>query len=203
MRRKREDNNPYLKYMNEKLKKQLDFLIEIDKMKSIIRRSYIADGSKREDDAEHSWHLAMCAMIFSEYMDKNTDVNKVIKLVLIHDLVELYAGDTFAFDVEGGMDKVEREQNSADKLFGILPEEQGKELRVLWDEFEECESKESKYANMIDRLQPLLLDYANKGKGIEESNITEEQLRKRNEISLNEGPEEFKEIVNYIIKQFY
>lgn len=189
--------------MNEKLKKQLDFIVEIDKMKNIFRKSYIADGTKRENDAEHSWHLAMIAIVLSEYIEEDVDLNKVIKLTLVHDLIEIYAGDTFAFDEEGNKDKLQREKNSALKLFGELPKDQGDYIKGLWEEFEAKKTKESRYANMIDTLQPLILEYANKGKGAKESNLTEAQLRKRNELSLKEGPKEFKELIEYIIKGIY
>lgn len=136
---------------SNRFKKQLDFLIEIDKVKNILRMTSIADGSRRENDAEHSWSLAMMALLFHEYMP-HTDILKVIKMVLIHDLVEIYAGDTFAFDETGYEDKEEREQLSADKIFGILESDQGQELRRLWDEFEACETEEAQYAAMLDRL---------------------------------------------------
>ncbi len=150
--------------MSDNLKSQLKFLMEIDKMKNVLRRNLIADGSRRENDAEHSWHFAMAAMIFAEYSGKDKiDINRVIKMALVHDLIEVYAGDTFAYDKEGYEDKEKREQEAADKLFNILPEEQGKEFRTLWEEFEEIKTDESKYANSIDRFMPLLLNYNTEG----------------------------------------
>ena len=126
--------------MMERFKKQLNFLIEIDQVKNILRMTSIADGSRRENDAEHSWSLAMMAVLFAEYVDDQIDLLKVIKMVLIHDLVEIHAGDTFCFDEAGMQDKEAREQASADKIFGLLEHDQGQELRQLWEEFESCEN---------------------------------------------------------------
>lgn len=187
--------------ISNRLKKQLDFIIEIDKIKNIFRMSYIADGSRRENDAEHSWHLGIMTAILSEYVEEDVDISKVLKMVLIHDLVEIYAGDTFAFDEVGYIDKLDREEKAAEDLFGILPEDQKEEFKVLWKEFEECKTREAKFGAMLDRLQPLILDYATKGKGVKESNLTAEKLYKRNEITMEEGPEEFKELVKYIIEE--
>lgn len=189
--------------MNKKLMKQLDFIIEVDKLKNIFRQSYIADTSRRENDAEHSWHLALMAVILSEYVKEDIDIKKVLKMLLIHDLVEIYAGDTFAFDETGYEDKEEREINAATELFYKLPENQGKEFMDLWLEFEKGENIEAKYAAMMDRLQPLILDYATEGKGVIESNLTRDQLLKRNEISLNDGPKEIKELVNYLLDNIF
>ena len=125
---------------NEKLRKQIEFAVEIDKMKLVLRRNLVADGSKREDDAAHSWHLAIMAMILEEYSAEKIDVNRVIKIALVHDLVEVYAGDTFAYDSKGYEDKEQRERDAADKLFGMLEGEQSTEIRALWDEFEAVET---------------------------------------------------------------
>lgn len=187
--------------INDKLKKQLDFIIEIDKVKEIIRMTYIASGSRHENDAEHSWHLAIMAFLLSEYVDDDIDITKVMKMVLVHDLVEIYAGDTFAFDEKGYEDKEERERTAAEKLFGILSEDQYKEFKGLWEEFEECQTKEAKYGAMLDRLQPLILNYAVGGGSWKEHGISAEQVYKRNEITLKEGPDEFKEIINFVVNE--
>lgn len=185
--------------IDERLKKQMDFLIEIDKVKNIFRMTYVSDKSRRENDAEHSWHLGIMAFLLSEYVKEDIDINKVIKMVLIHDLVEIYAGDTFAFDEKGHLDKYEREKESANKIFGMLPEDQGKEFKQLWEEFEECETLEAQYGAMLDRLQPLILNYATDGGSWREHNISVEQLYKRNEITLNKGPKEFKDLINFVV----
>jgi putative hydrolase of HD superfamily len=146
----------------DKLKQQMDFLVEIDKMKGVYRQSLLADGSRHEDDAEHSWHLCMYAVVLGEYAPEGTDMLRVIKMVLVHDLVEIYAGDTYLYDVEGNKTKAAREKQAADKLYSML-DEQGAELRALWEEFDECESVEAKFANGLDRLQPIMLNYLTKG----------------------------------------
>ena len=170
--------------MTDRFKKQLDFFLEIDKVKNILRMTSIADGSRRENDAEHSWSLAIMAFLFVEYVDENVDLLKVIKMVLIHDLVEIYAGDTFCFDEEGMQDKEAREQASADKISDLLETDQGQELRILWEEFEACETPEAEYAAMLDRLQPLIMNYVNEGGTWAQHEISVEQVYKRNQITL-------------------
>ena len=174
---------------NEKLRKQIEFAIEIDKMKLVLRRNLVADGSKREDDAAHSWHLAIMAMILEEYSAEKIDVNRVIKIALVHDLVEVYAGDTFAYDSKGYEDKEQRERDAADKLFGMLEGEQSTEIRALWDEFEAVETAESKYANAIDRIQPLLLNYLTNGHTWKLGNVSSAQVYKRMDIIRTATPE--------------
>lgn len=148
---------------SDKIKNQIQFVITIDEMKNILRRNLLADGSRRENDAEHSWHLAMMAMILEEYSADKVDIGKVLKIALVHDLVEVYAGDTFAYDTKGYEDKEEREIQAAEKLFGMLDPVQGAEIRALWDEFEAKSTPEAVYANAIDRLQPLILNYLTDG----------------------------------------
>lgn len=145
--------------MDEKLKSRLRFLTTIDKMKSIYRRNVIADGTKRgETDAEHSWHLALYAMTLAEYAPSGTDIDRAIKLCLTHDLVEVYAGDTFCYDAAGNADKNERETAAAQKLFSMLPLDQKEEFETLWQEFEENATNEARFANALDRMQPFLLN---------------------------------------------
>lgn len=187
--------------MTSRFKKQMDFLIEIDKVKNILRMTSIADGTRRENDAEHSWSLAVMAILFAEYMPQDLDLLKVIKMVLIHDLVEIYAGDTFAFDEAGMEDKEEREQLSADKIFGILESDQGLEYRTLWEEFEACETQEAQYAAMLDRLQPLIMNYINEGGTWAQHGITVEQVYKRNQITLEKGPKEFIDFINQVVEE--
>lgn len=141
---------------NEKLRRRLFFISEIDKMKQIMRKTLLIDGSRQENDAEHSWHLGVMAFILEEYTKEPFSMERVLKMVLIHDLVEIYAGDTFAFDKEANMQKEEREKAAADKLFILLPEGQGEELRALWEEFDRMDTPDSKYAAALDRLQPFV-----------------------------------------------
>lgn len=139
-----------------RLEQQLAFILEIDKLKSVIRQTLLCDSSRRENSAEHSWHLAMMAMLLTEYATGPVDVTRVMKMVLVHDIVEIDAGDVFAYDAAGNVGKEEREQKAAERIFGLLPEEQERELRGLWEEFEARTTVEAKYANALDRLQPLL-----------------------------------------------
>ena len=165
----------------ERLEQQLKFIVEIDKVKNIFRQTYLADGERKENDAEHSWHIALMAYLLQEYSEEPVDVPKVMLMVLIHDLVEIDAGDTYAYDSEGAKTKREREVKAAERLFGILPEDQGAYLRELWDEFEEYETADAKYAHLLDNFQPLLLNDASNGKSWEEHVVQKEQIYKRNE----------------------
>ena len=173
---------------NEKIQKQIKFAITIDEMKNIFRRNLIADGSRRENDAEHSWHLAMLAMLFEEYSAEKVNVERVLKIALVHDLIEVYAGDTFAYDAKGNEDKHAREVQAADKLFGMLDPVQGAEIRALWDEFEAMETAESRYANAIDRIQPLILNYLTDGHTWK-MGVTSAQIYKRMDIIRKATPE--------------
>lgn len=187
--------------LNSRLKQQMDFLLEIDKVKNIFRMTSVTGNERRENDAEHSWHLGIMAFLLAEYVKEDVDINKVMKMVLIHDLVEIYAGDTFAFDEKANEDKYERERESAKKIFGMLPEDQGKEFNDLWEEFEACETIEAQYGAMLDRMQPLLQNYINQGGSWTEHNITVEQIYKRNEITLKKGPKELQDIVNFVVDE--
>ena len=146
----------FISSKNIRLDQQLKFTAEIDKMTGILRRTMLIDGSRRENDAEHSWHIAVMALLFSEYAIEPVDVARAIKMCVVHDLIEIYAGDTFAYDPVGNKDKEQREQAAADKLFAMLPQEQGQEIRSLWEEFDEMKTPDAKYAACMDRLQPFL-----------------------------------------------
>lgn len=152
-----------MKKAPERLKQQINFVMEIDKLKHIYRQNLVVDGSRRENDVEHSWHLAVMAMLLQEYANEPVDLAKVIKMVLLHDLVEIDAGDTFCYDLEAGLDKEDREQQAADRLYGLLPEDQEKEFRALWEEFEAKETPEAKFAACLDRLQPFLNNFYTQG----------------------------------------
>ena len=164
-----------------RLEKQLAFILEIDKVKSIFRQNYLADGERRENDAEHSWHIALMAVLLKEYAKEDVDLLKVITMVLIHDLVEIDAGDTYAYDVEGAQTKREREVKAAERIFGILPEDQGTYFRELWDEFEAYETYDAKYAHLLDNFQPFLLNDAAGGISWVEHEVKKSQIYKRNE----------------------
>ena len=156
----------------DRLDKQLVFTAEIDKMTSILRRTMLIDKSRRENDAEHSWHIAVMALLFEEYVNEPVDIGHVIKMCVVHDLIEIYAGDTFAYDVKGNLDKAEREEKAADKLFALLPEEQGAYIRALWEEFDAMETADSKYAACLDRLQPFFHNTLTEGHTWVESGTT-------------------------------
>ncbi|MCX7774142.1 MAG: HD domain-containing protein [Clostridia bacterium] len=173
--------------ISERLKKQMQFIAEADKIKNVFRMTKIHDGSRRENDAEHSWHLALMAFLLSEHSkEADIDLLKVIKMCIIHDLVEIDAGDTFCYDAVGNMDKLEREKKAAKRLFGMLPEDQGKEMVALWEEFDAMETKEAKYAAALDRVQPVMLNYLNQGGTWLEHQITKDRVVKRNK-PIDEG----------------
>lgn len=168
---------------------QLDFIREIDKVKSIFRQTVILDGSRQENDAEHSWHLATMALILQEHSAEAVDLVKVLKMVLIHDLVEIDAGDTFAYDEVGAQDKEERERAAADRIFYLLPDDQAREVDALWTEFEVRETAEAKFAASLDRFQPLMHNYLTEGKAWRKHGITRDQVIARNRHIAEGSPE--------------
>lgn len=169
--------------------KQIQFIMELDKIKKIGRQTYLSDASRKENDAEHSWHLALMAFVLADYSNEPVDVLKTMKMVLLHDVIEIDAGDTYAYDAEANKTKRERELKAADRIFGLLPEAQKSEYRGLWDEFEAMETPESKFANMLDKVQPLLLNNASGGKSWAEHGVQISQVLKRDE-RVHEGSEE-------------
>ena len=172
-----------------RLEQQLQFIVEIDKVKQIFRQTYLADGTRKENDAEHSWHIALMAYLLQEYASEPVDVPRVMLMVLIHDLVEIDAGDTYAYDPEGAKTKAEREKKAAERIFGLLPKEQGEMLKGLWDEFEEYKTADAKYAHLLDNFQPLLLNDAFDGVSWVEHGVKKSQIYKRNERIEETSPE--------------
>lgn len=164
----------------DRLEQQLQFILEIDKVKKIMRQTPLSDASRKENDAEHSWHIALMAYLLQEYAEEPVEVSKVMLMVLIHDLVEIDAGDTYAYDEEGAKTKDERERKAAERIFGLLPEDQGEYLKALWEEFEEYETAEAKYAHLLDNFQPLLLNDATGGISWTEHQVKKSQIYKRN-----------------------
>lgn len=164
----------------ERLQQQMNFIVEVDKVKNIIRQTYLSDGRRKEDDAEHSWHLALMAVLLKEYSNEEVDLARVIPMVLIHDLVEIDAGDTYAYDNAGLATQRERETKAADRIFGMLPEDQGKWFRSLWEEFEAYETADAKFAHVLDNCQPLLLNDASGGKSWKEHSVHKNQIYTRN-----------------------
>lgn len=164
----------------DRMDRQFAFLREIDKLKTITRQTYLSDGTRKENDAEHSWHLAMLTLLLGEYANESIDPLKTMAMVLCHDLVEIYAGDTFAYDEEGKKTQAAREENAARRLYPLLPADQAARLYDLWQEFEEGETPEAKFAHAMDNLQPLMLADAAGGKGWVEHHTTLSQVLGRN-----------------------
>lgn len=173
------DETPLPDTIDARLRQQLTFLIEVDKLKTILRQSPLAADRRRENDAEHSWHLAMMVIILAEHADEPIDIGHTIKLVLIHDLVEIYAGDTPIYHPTMGADQAEREIKAAERLFGLLPEDQAAEIRALWDEFEARTTPEARFAKAMDRLEPQLLNWMARGGTWQSPGITADDVRAR------------------------
>lgn len=173
------DIEKFLPGADEQINQLLKFTAEVDKMTSVSRRTLLINKSRRENDAEHSWHIALMAMLFKDYAPENCDVCRAVKMCVVHDLVEIYAGDTFAYDIEGNKNKEEREKAAADKLFCELPTELGNEIRQLWEEFDKMETPDAKYAAAMDRLQPLLHNTLTEGHTWKENHPTVAQVNKR------------------------
>ncbi len=201
--------------ITERLRKQIAFLIEADRMKSLYRQTYIiSDESRgasmrefegeeqqyrrRENDAEHSFHLALFAMTLAEHANADVDVLRVMKMVLIHDIVEIDAGDTYCYDVKANQSKREREERAADRLFGLLPDDQRDEYRRLWEEFEERKTTEARFAAALDRMQPMLLNYTKNGISWQEHGVKYGQVKDRN-CHIAEGSEALWEYVDEML----
>lgn len=191
----------------ERLEQQIKFIIEIDKLKQVARQTYLTDASRCENSVEHSWHLAVMAMVLSEHAnDSDIDMIRVIKMVLVHDIVEIDAGDTFLYDEEHSESKIDREEAAADRLFSLLPEDQTKEFRELWDEFESRETKDAKFAYALDRFQPMLHNVITKGKAWQQHGIKKSQVIKKNS-PMQEGSESLWEyisdLLDYAVEEGY
>lgn len=186
--------------MDERLKKQMDFLLEVDKLKFIYRQTYLSNGERKENDAEHSWHLALMAVLLQEYSNEPVDVVKVMTMVLIHDLVEIDAGDTYAYDTAGNQTKREREVKAAQRIFGILPKDQEEDFRALWEEFEAYETPEAKFAHVCDNMQPFMLNHATGGRSWQEHGVKKSQVLNRNRY-LEDGSKTMKQYFDEIIEE--
>lgn len=163
----------------ENLRQDMEFILEMEKMKSVLRMTKLIGKDEREDDAQHSWHISVMAMVLSEYAEEEVDTCKIIKMLLVHDIVEIYAGDTFAYDEKGYEDKAEREEKAADEIFSMLSNGKGREIRDLWEEFEAEETKEAQFATAMDRLQPILSNYYNDGGTWKSHNVGVSSIYKR------------------------
>ena len=169
----------FLAGADEKINQLLRFTAEVDKMTGISRRTMLLNKSRRENDAEHSWHIAVMAMLFKDYAPAGCDVARAVQMCIVHDLVEIYAGDTFAYDVSANLGKEEREKAAADRLFGELPEHLGKQFRLLWEEFDKMETPDAKYAAAMDRLQPFLHNTLTDGQTWKEGKPSVDMVEKR------------------------
>lgn len=167
----------------DRFKKQIDFVLEIDKEKNILRQTHLTDYRRQENDAEHAWHMAVMIYLLKEYANEEFDVAKAMMMALIHDIVEIDAGDTYAYDTKNLETQKEREEKAAERIFGLLPEEQKQELKGLFEEFEACESSEAKFARVMDNFQPILLNDSNNGEDWKVHKIKKSQVENRQKSS--------------------
>lgn len=185
---------------DERIQKQIDFIVEIDKLKEIVRQTYLLDGSRREDDAEHSWHIAMMAVVLAEHANIQCDMLRSVKMLLIHDIVEIDAGDAFIYDDKANEGKGERERMAAMRIFNILPDDQAEIYLDLWREFEERKTPESLFANSVDRLEPILQNYYTKGKTWQAHGIKPSQVLEKNR-RIEDGSEVLWEYAQQVIRE--
>ena len=186
--------------MDERLKRQLDFALEIDKEKNIFRQTHLSGHGRQENDAEHAWHMAVMAYLLREYANEEVDIAKVMLMCLIHDIVEIEAGDTYAYDSESMKTQKAREDAAKEKIYSILPEDQKQEFRGLFDEFEACETAESRFAHAMDNLQPLLLNNSNQGGDWKEHQVTAKQVYGR-QAKTSLGSEKLFQVIDGIIRE--
>ena len=186
--------------MDERIKKQMEFSLEIDKVKNIFRQTHLSGHGRRENDAEHSWHMAIMAYLLKEYANEDVDIAKVMLMCLIHDIVEIDAGDTYAYDEVNLQTQKEREDAAKERIFSILPTEQKEELIALFDEFEAYETPESKFAHAMDNLQPLMLNNSNGGSDWQEHQVSAEQVYKR-QSKTKLGSEKLFEVTDKMIQK--
>ncbi|MFJ5231114.1 HD family hydrolase [Kitasatospora sp. NPDC088391] len=173
------DANPFPDGLDARLRAQLAFLVEVDRLKTVLRQSPLAAAARRENDAEHSWHLALMVGVLAEYADEPIDIGHTVQLVLLHDLVEIHAGDTPLYDGAAAADQAAREEAAAERIFGLLPPDQAERMRALWDEFEARRTPEARFAKAMDRLQPLLLNWMARGGTWRTPGVTADEVRAR------------------------
>lgn len=186
--------------MDERLKKQLDFALEIDKEKNILRQTHLSGHGRNENDAEHAWHMAIMAYLLREYSNEPVDITRVMLMCLIHDVVEIDAGDTYAYDEEGKKTQKAREEAAKERIYSLLPEDQKEELAAIFDEFEESKTPESKFAHAMDNLQPLMLNNSNDGGDWREHGVSAKHVYGR-QSRTKEGSEKLYEVTDQIIKK--
>lgn len=187
--------------MNRRLKQQIDFVLEADKLKNVIRRNHLADDSRRENTAEHTWHTILTALLLFEYAENKHELNllHIVRMISIHDLVEIEAGDTFMFDVEANKNKFDRENQAAKKIFTLLPYDQGKQYYDTWLEFEKEETPDAIFAASVDKIMPVLLNTYSKGVSWRETNITAEQVHTTLKV-IKKGSKKIQELLEELIR---
>ncbi len=186
--------------MDDRLRRQMEFALEIDKEKNIFRQTHLSGKGRNENDAEHAWHMAIMAYLLKEYSNEPVDISRVMIMCLIHDIVEIDAGDTYAYDSEGLATQKAREDAAKERIFSILPQDQKEELTALFDEFEDNRTPEAKFAHAMDNLQPLMLNNSNDGGDWREHGVTKEQVYGR-QSKTREGSERLFELTDMIIRQ--
>ncbi len=184
----------------ERLERQIAFVLEVDRLKSILRRSYLLNETRHENTAEHSWHLAVMALVLAEHASAEVNALKVLKMLLVHDIVEIDSGDTYIYDAAGNDTKAERENAAARRIFGLLPEDQQLEITQLWQEFEARETPEARFAAALDRLMPLLHNYHTEGRSWREHGISEAQVMRLNS-HMAEGSQTLWDYAEALIKE--
>jgi putative hydrolases of HD superfamily len=186
--------------LEDRLKRQMDFLLEVDRLKEVYRQSYLISADRHENSAEHSWHLAIAALLLAEHANQPVNTSHVVRMVLVHDLVEIDAGDTFIYDTHGNLEKAVKEEKAADRIFGLLPSDQRDEWRALWQEFERRETAEAKFANALDRLLPVLHNYFTNSRSWKEHGIIREQALTKNAV-IGEGSQTIWNLVATLIRE--
>jgi 5'-deoxynucleotidase YfbR-like HD superfamily hydrolase len=185
--------------LTDRFRRQMEFILEVDRLKEVYRQSYVLYSDRHENSAEHSWHLAVAALLLAEHADEPIDTARVIRMALVHDLVEIDAGDTFIYDTAGNLEKAAKEEKAADRIFGLLPSGQRDEWRALWNEFEQRETAEAKFANALDRLLPVLHNYFTECRSWKEHGITREQALLKN-AAIGEGSKTIWHFVETLIR---
>jgi putative hydrolase of HD superfamily len=183
----------------DRFRRQIEFILEIDRLKEVYRQSHILHADRHENSAEHSWHLAIAALLLAEYANQPVDTSRVIRMALVHDLVEIDAGDTFIYDTAGNLEKAAKEEKAAERIFGLLPSDQRDAWQGLWKELEQRETVEAKFANALDRLLPVLHNYFTNGRSWKEHGITQQQALKKNAV-IAEGSETIWILVETLIR---
>lgn len=187
--------------MNERLQQQLAFALEIDKEKNILRQTHLSEHGRRENDAEHAWHMAIMSWLLREYANEEVDIARVMLMCLIHDVVEIDAGDTYAYDAEGLKTQAAREEAAKKRIFGLLPPDQAEQLMALFDEFEAWETPESKFAHAMDNLQPILLNNSNGGSDWREHGVSAEQVYGRQRPTTKGSEQLYRDVIEPIIEE--